>query len=264
MRATELGVGQGMGHPRILLRLLHQPAAVAHPGEDREEGLVIDDSVAGRGEKAFQHGGRKTHVAALAGGERITADILAMDVNDALSMALGDRDRVATGKGHMPRIQEQPDRGSGILHQPVHVLGALDDRAHVVMDGHAHAFRQHMIGYLGEALTQGLPFGHGAELGPAGGGCADVQDDLAGGLGKHHHRRGETGQQLQVIGHGRDLGLGIAGHELGAVPAGDKGQAMLFQQRPELARRAGEFPAQLHPGKSGLADFGQALLQRKI
>ena len=146
-----------------------------------------------------------------------------MDVDDALGMALGDGDWIAAGKGHMARVQQQADRGPGVLHEAVDILGALDDGSHVVVEGHAHALGQHVIGDLGEALSQALPLRRRGDLRPAGGGGAHIEDDLAARLGKHHHRRSQARQQLQVIRHGGDLGLGIARQELGAVPARDEG-----------------------------------------
>ena len=69
----------------------------------------------------------------------------------------------------------------------------------------------------------------------------------------------EPGEQGQMIAHGGDLGLGVAGHELGAVPAGDQRQPMRLQDRPELARLARKFAAQLDAAEAGLLHLGRGI-----
>src|SRR5579871_5767647 len=79
MGAAEAGIGERVGGARVLLGLLHQPALVAGRREDLEYGRIVHDAVARRGEEALQHGLGETHVALLAGGQRVAPDVLAMD-----------------------------------------------------------------------------------------------------------------------------------------------------------------------------------------
>ena len=162
----------------------------------------------------------------------------------------------------MAGIEEQADRGAGILHQPVHVFRTLDDRAHMMVHRHAHALFLHIVRAFGEALAELLPLGSGIQLGPAGGRRRGVQDDLAGRLGKDHDIGFQRREQGQVILHRRDLGLGIAAQQFGAVPARDQRQAVLLQDRPELAGLPGKLAAQFDAAEARLFCFGQALVER--
>src|SRR5262245_19026427 len=83
VRAAERSVAGGMCNPRVLLRLLHQPAAVLRLAEDVEHALEVDDPVARRGEDAAQHRLGEADIALPARRQGIAANILAMDVHDA-------------------------------------------------------------------------------------------------------------------------------------------------------------------------------------
>jgi hypothetical protein len=262
MRAAELCIGEGMGHPRVLLGLLDKPAAVARACQDTEEALIVDNAVAGRGEQPLQHRLREADVATPAGRQRVTPDILAVDVDDALGVAPGDLQRIAAGKRHMTRIEQQADRGAAILQQPVDVLCRLDHGPHVVVHGHAHAAVEHMVGDGGEALAELLPLRRGGEARPGRGRRPDIVDDLARRLGEDHDRRTQRLQEVEMLAHGGDLGLGVAGQQLRAVPAGDQRQALRLEQGPELPGVAREFAPELDAAEAGKADLGQALLER--
>ena len=71
----------------------------------------------------------------------------------------------------MAGVVEQADRLAGMPHQQADLGVGLDDGAHVVVEGHAHAEIRHALGERGELAAIGRPFLGGrargrCEIGP--------------------------------------------------------------------------------------------------
>ena len=60
-------------------------------------------------------------------------------------------------KALWPRVEEQADLGARRSHQAIDLPVALDDRAHVVMECHAHAEIGHPLGERGELAAHTPP-----------------------------------------------------------------------------------------------------------
>ena len=82
--------------------------------------------------------------------QHVLARVLAMDVHDAADVAPEKRDRIAAREDAMAAIVEQADGAAGMRHQPVDLGLGLDERAHVVVEGHADAELGHALGERGE------------------------------------------------------------------------------------------------------------------
>src|ERR1700741_33707 len=94
---------------RVLVRLDDEPPLVARTGQSFQYGSEIDRPVAGHGEYVAEHRIEKAHVALPRLHELGLANVLAVHVHDALRMALERAQRIAAGKGEVPRVEQQAD-----------------------------------------------------------------------------------------------------------------------------------------------------------
>ena len=93
----------------------------------------IDAAVARHRKDAVENSVEKTRIGGMDPSENVAPHILAVDMPDAVSVTPRERNWIGTGKGQMPRVEDQADAVIGRLHQAVYLGRALDHRANVVM-----------------------------------------------------------------------------------------------------------------------------------
>ena len=105
-----LGVGQRMGLGGVLLGLADHPAAVAGLGEGLECGYEVDAAVAGDRVDAVEHGIEEAPALGAGALHHIGADVLDVDVVDALRPLLRHRRRIVAGEGEVAGVEQQARR----------------------------------------------------------------------------------------------------------------------------------------------------------
>ena len=106
------------------------------------QGREIDRAVAGHGKRAVDHRLEKAPVAIARELEHVRPHVLAVNVAHASDVLGEHRHGVATGEGHVPAVEQQPDLLADLRHQPVDVGRRLDVGTHVMVIRQAHAARE--------------------------------------------------------------------------------------------------------------------------
>ncbi len=186
-----------------------------------------------------------------------------MHVGDAIGVAAGGAHRIAAGKRQVPGIEQQRHGVVAGVHQPVHFVLGLHDRAHVVMVGEGEAGVLQACTQLLEARGELRPVGgreHGALREP----LAAVAMDAARRLGHDHDLAAERGEQLAVRAHGLEFRGRVALEQGTAVPTGNQRKSVRGERCLELRRGARELAAELDALEARGPRFGEAGLERRL
>src|SRR5882724_7004588 len=263
MIMAHLGVLERRRLDRVLLGLDDGPAAVADVGEQLRERREIDPAVARYGEDAGQHGVEEAPVLGLRVLEHLEADVLAVDMVDAVGMPLRHPQWIAAGIGDVAGVHEQPDRRTGVGHQQIDLGLGLDDRAHMVVIGHGHAALGHVLGQDGQLGAIVLEIA-GGKARPLADGRLLLALHAAGRLGVDHHRRAQLLEGDELLFHALLLLVDGTVEQAAGEPAGDELQLVRFEDGSKLPGIHGELAAGLRAAEAGGAALLETGLERCI
>ena len=186
-----------------------------------------------------------------------------MDVVHAGGMAAERGRDVAAGEGEVAGVEEEAHRNVGRGHEQVDLGLGLDHRAHVVMVGERAALLLQPVGEPGELLAVAADV-VGAELRAVGDRHRDPVLHRVRGLGIDQHRAAECQEEIELLAQASLLLVQTELQQAAREPAGDEGQAMVLEQRPQHLGIERELAALLHAGITGGAGFAQAALERDV
>ena len=263
MAVAQLGITVAGRNARILLGFDDQPALVAVPAQQVEQGREVDRAVAGHGEGAVDHRLEKAPVAIPRHRDHLRPHVLAVHVADAPDVLREHRDRIAAGEGHVAAVEQQADLVADQRHQAVDIGRRLDVRAHVVVIGEPHAVRERVPRERGDAVGVLAP--------------RDVRDeartlvqrlrralDAVGDFAVDHHLRAVVREQLEMRRDCGDLLVHRAAREPARVPAGHELESVRRQHRGQRLGFARKLVAELEALVADRLAFGERDLERRL
>ena len=162
-------------------------------------------------------------------------------MNDAAKMTRGQRHRVAARKETMAAVEEQADRIAGLAHQPVNLAIGLDDRAHVMMEGHPDAEVSELLGEFRYLVAVGFPLVLGKRR-AVGDRLPDAIMPAARGVGIDGYSCAEIAQQRQMRQDRLEFLVDLAVEDTAVLPAGDETQLVAAERLGEFCRFRGNLP----------------------
>ena len=108
-------------------------------GQPSDDGGEVERAVARHREGALYDRVKKALSAAVKLGDHIHANILGVNMRDALVVLVDDTHDIAARKSHVARIKEQRDAFARVFHEHVELRLGLDHGGHMVVIGQWHA-----------------------------------------------------------------------------------------------------------------------------
>ena len=258
-------VVEGLAHGAVLLGLDDEPAGVAVLGGDLQHRLEGDAAlgVARHGEGAAAHALEEGEVLLADLPHDLGADVLGVDVGDAVHVLPRHLGRVGAAEGAVAGVEQEPGVRAGHRHEAVDVGGGLDDRAHVVVVAHLHALLGGEARQLLVAGGEALPLGVGHDRAVVHRHLVVAVDGvgaLAGVDVVAARRLGEVDPGLERA----LLGVDVVDEEVGRVPAGGEAQAVLGELGLQRGALVGHLVALLDAVEADPAAVAEAVLEAQV
>ena len=232
---------------------------------DRQDGGEIDAAVriARHREDPAPHALEKAQPLSLDLAHDRGAHVLRVDVAHAGHVLSRERGRVGAREEGVAGVEEELRRGAGLAHQSVDLGLALHDRAHVVVVDEVDPGMRAMGRERLDARREARPLGlrqHRA-LGER---HALVAMHRVRGLAHHDHPRAHGVEEVEHGVDGCDLLVEAAGEKVQRVPAGNVGEAVRRERRPQRRRLLRELVALLDAVEADAGGVREAALERDV